>query len=442
MMICPEPAGVMEQEQAYLAALQSAATFDIEGMQLSLYGPDGQILLSFTLREPTSLVGTTWQAVSYNNSKGGAVSIILDTEITAEFDQDGTLSGSAGCNNYTATYETDEDLISIGPAASTRKFCAEPEGIMDQESQYLTALETAATYRIDGDRLELRTEDGALVASYVPKQEAAGLDSETLENLEYQSEFTQSGIAPLVDGEYREPAAPGSATETIVNLTDHVAYGQMEGQEVAAVILVTDPGGSGTFYELAIVVEQEGQPLNVATALLGDRVQIHGLSFSGEELIVKMIAHGPDDPMCCPTQEVIQTYALQGGELIQTSNQVVGSTESDNETLNGVVWKWEQFLESNDNTVVVDDPDRYTLEFLADGTVAIQADCNQASGTYIVEGSNLTIEVGPTTLAMCPPGSLSDRYLQHLGQVVSHVFDGGMLALSLRYDTGIMTFIK
>jgi heat shock protein HslJ len=327
MMLCPEPAGIMEQEQAYLAALQSASTFDIEGKQLSLSGPDGQVLLSFTVREPTPLLGTTWQAISYNNGRGGVVSIILGTEITAVFDQQGTLAGSAGCNNYTAAYETDATSISIGPAASTRKFCAEPEGIMDQESQYLAALETAATYRIDGDRLELRTDDGALVANYVPKKQAAGLDSETLKNIEYQSQFTQSGIASLVDGEVREPAPPGSATETVVKLTDHVAYGQMEGRDVAAVILVSDPGGSGTFYDLAIVVDQEGQPVNVATALLGDRVQIHGLSFSGEELIVKMIAHGPEDPMCCPTQEVIQTYALQGGELIQTSSQVVGSTQ-------------------------------------------------------------------------------------------------------------------
>lgn len=46
------------------------------------------------------------------------------------------------------------------------------------------------------------------------------------------------------------------------------------------------------------------------------------------------------------------------------------------------------------------------------------------------------------TLAMCPPESLSDQYIKYLGEVVSYVFDGGSLALALRYDTGIMTFIK
>jgi heat shock protein HslJ len=265
-------------------------------------------------------VGTTWQALFYNNGKEAAVSVILGTEITAIFGENGTLAGSAGCNNYNAAYEIEDSSISIGPAASTRKFCADPEGTMDQESQYLAALETAATYRLDGDTLELRTADGALVASYQAMQQAANLDSETLRNMEYQSGFTQSGVAPLVDGEYREQAAPGSATETIVTLTDHIAYGQIEGHEVAAVVLVTDPGGSGTFFDLAIVADQGGQPLNVAITLLGDRVQVQNLSIVGNEIIVEMIAHGPDDPLCCPTQQVIQTYALEEGELIQTSS--------------------------------------------------------------------------------------------------------------------------
>jgi len=37
---------------------------------------------------------------------------------------------------------------------------------MDQETQYLAALSTAATYRIDAGKLELRTADGAIAASF------------------------------------------------------------------------------------------------------------------------------------------------------------------------------------------------------------------------------------------------------------------------------------
>jgi hypothetical protein len=37
---------------------------------------------------------------------------------------------------------------------------------MDQEQQYLAALPTAASYTIELDRMEMRTSEGALVASF------------------------------------------------------------------------------------------------------------------------------------------------------------------------------------------------------------------------------------------------------------------------------------
>jgi heat shock protein HslJ len=322
----------MEQETAYLSALQSATAYEIQGDELTLTGAEGQRLATYTVSEGTPLIGTMWEAIRYNNGKEAVVSLVIGTEVTAIFGEDGSLSGSAGCNNYMTSYQVEGDSISIGPAATTRKFCAEPEGTMEQENLYLAALEQAATYRIDGDRLELRDGGGALQASYVARDEAAagaeggGLDEESLKNMEYMSEWTQSGTAPLTDGEYREQAAPGSATETVVQITPYVAYGQLDGQQAAAVILVTDPGGSGTFYDLAVVVEQGGQPVNIATTSLGDRVQVNSLAIAGNEIVVDMITQGPEDPMCCPTQNVVKTYALQGDQLVETSSQVRGSS--------------------------------------------------------------------------------------------------------------------
>ena len=57
------------------------------------------------------------------------------------------LSGSASCNNYMATYTVDGDGITIGPAASTRMMCADPEGVMEQEMAYLASLTTAGPTR-------------------------------------------------------------------------------------------------------------------------------------------------------------------------------------------------------------------------------------------------------------------------------------------------------
>ena len=95
------------------------------------------------------------------------MSVIIGTQITAVFGEDGVLTGNAGCNDYSAPYEADDQgNISIGPAITTFKECSEPEGVMEQEQQYLAALGTAATYRMEGDTMEMRTAEGARVASF------------------------------------------------------------------------------------------------------------------------------------------------------------------------------------------------------------------------------------------------------------------------------------
>jgi heat shock protein HslJ len=42
-----------------------------------------------------------------------------------------------------------------------------------------------------------------------------------------------------------------------------------------------------------------------------------------------------------------------------------------------------------------------TLDFGADGAVSGTTGCNQFAGTYETEGADLTIEIGPLTLAAC-----------------------------------------
>jgi heat shock protein HslJ len=95
------------------------------------------------------------------------VSVKAGTHLTANFGQDGNLSGNGGCNQYNGPYKVDGDKITIGPLASTMMAC-EP-AVSDQEAQYLAALQTAATYRIEGNRLELRAANGELAADFSRK---------------------------------------------------------------------------------------------------------------------------------------------------------------------------------------------------------------------------------------------------------------------------------
>lgn len=165
LMLCTDEA-VMGQEAAYLTALQAAATYQIIGDTLELYAVDGILSAAFIAEPLQTLAGTAWQVISYNNGNEAVTSTIAGVELTAVFDEDGALTGMAGCNSYSATYRAGEDSITVSPPVSTRIFCESPEGIMEQETQYLTALETAVTYRIDGDVLEMRDAGGAVAATF------------------------------------------------------------------------------------------------------------------------------------------------------------------------------------------------------------------------------------------------------------------------------------
>ena len=154
--------------------------------------------------------------------------------------------------------------------------------------------------------------------------EGKPLTLEALKNAAYLSEWPADGVAQLVDGEYEEEIVPGAASKlVIVFYPDMYAFGDLDGDGVedAAVVLATSGGGSGTFISLEAVINDEGTPHHVATAFLGDRVEINSVAIESGEITVDMVTHGPDDPLCCPTLEVTQEYELQGDTLVELSSE-------------------------------------------------------------------------------------------------------------------------
>ena len=160
MMMCPEPEGVMEQATAYTAALAQTTAFTANERQLALFAGN-QILATFTA-DVQDLSGTEWNVTMFNNGREAVVGVIEGTEITTLFGADGELSGSAGCNQYIGGYTVDGNAIQIDQLGSTMRFCAEPEGVMEQEQAFLAALQSAATFSIEGDKLEMRTAGDAI----------------------------------------------------------------------------------------------------------------------------------------------------------------------------------------------------------------------------------------------------------------------------------------
>ncbi|MFC2024935.1 DUF4382 domain-containing protein [Chloroflexota bacterium] len=107
---------------------------------------------------------TIWILHSYGEPEN-LKDIIIDTEITAEFvSSEGTVKGSAGCNSYFGSYELEDSQLSVpGPVGATEMYCGNPEGIMDQEQEYLAILQLAESYEIDGDELRINCGSHVLV---------------------------------------------------------------------------------------------------------------------------------------------------------------------------------------------------------------------------------------------------------------------------------------
>ena len=163
MMACAPP--VSQQEQHYLSLLPKVTHYQLKDDALLLMNAENRLILHFVAHQTATLEKTQWRTSGINNGKGGVVSSTATQLATARFEE-GKISGNAGCNNFSASYTISGENLTIGPAMTTRKLCAEPADIMEQEQQYLQALQKSHTYKLGRDHLELRNEKGSLLVRF------------------------------------------------------------------------------------------------------------------------------------------------------------------------------------------------------------------------------------------------------------------------------------
>lgn len=72
--------------------------------------------------------------------------------------KDGTVSGNAGCNRFTGSYEIKENELTLGTLASTMMACV--PGLDQTEQNYLSVINDVRSFRFDESfKLILKTED-------------------------------------------------------------------------------------------------------------------------------------------------------------------------------------------------------------------------------------------------------------------------------------------
>ncbi|MGD9075169.1 MAG: META domain-containing protein [Desulfobacteraceae bacterium] len=292
----------------------------------------------------------------------------------------------------------------------------------------------AARVSLDGREYLGCAREGSWLLSRADSGPLKPITIHALKNAEYKSEFSLNGRIRLFNGIYRGKIVPDSATELSVILSDQVAFGDLngDGADDAAVVLITDPGGSGTFRHLGVVINEKGSPQHVASQLLGDRVRVKFLSVNSGEIVVQMMTHGPNDPMCCPTFQVMRNYVLQEGKLV-----IAGVREL-------MKRKWAlRYFGAKDTEDPLVPRTEVSLEFAADGKLHGSGGCNRYFAAYeIGPGDSLKIKnIGSTRMA-CPREFMDQemRYFEALQRVSAFRVQKDLLQLFYEDGRRVLNF--
>jgi len=148
---------------------------------------------------------------------------------------------------------------------------------------------------------------------------ANSLTVQLVNNAAIQTEFANSGTAQLINGRFAEPVAPGSASMNTVQIS-RTAFGDLNGDADldAAVILVSSGGGTGSFYEVAALLAEDGQPVHAGSVLLGDRISVTSIAIADGVITVAYLDRPEGAAMAeAPSVPVTRQFHIEAGVLVE-----------------------------------------------------------------------------------------------------------------------------
>ena len=418
MMACPEDT----QDQLFLAALANATNYFAIDTGNDLYidqaadsgtmrfrvggGVDGETETQL----PAGLTGATWEWVSVIDPMGQTAAAD-PTRYTITFNEDATANIIADCNSVMANYVTDGSNLTIMPGATTLVAC-EPGS---QDQLFLSSLSSATAYTVEDGELFIALDADAGTVIF----RAAGTGA--------TAEGGAAAAPALVGTTWQWTDTMTASTATAVS--DPTRYAITFNEDGTANITADCNAVTGTYttdatgaltinlgVSTAVGCPEDSQDTEFLAAL----ASAASYSFDGEAL---MIGRAGDAGMLG-----FQAAAAAGEEGAEAEM-----------SLTGTVWQWVETVTPIE-TITAADPTRYTIAFLEDGTAAIGADCNRVVATYTVADSALTIVLGPSTLAACPPDSQATPFMAGLSSAAIYFFQDGHLFIDQFASAGTMKF--
>jgi heat shock protein HslJ len=279
----------------------------------------------------------------------------------------------------------------------------------------------------------------AFIGSCAPKDESSGLNPE---NATYMIE---GETIALQDGSFSKKAAPGSATMISVSIHGDPIYGDVDGDgdEDAVLVLVRDPGGSGTFYYSALAVNTDSGYTGTDAILLGDRIMPQSIRIEDRRAKVDFLTRNVDESFAVEpshARSIHLQYSPENFTLVQVAVDFEGEADPKVMTLSMKPWRWIKTIYNNDTEVKPMDTAAFIVTFLANGEFSATTDCNNIRGTSTIDGHRISFGPIVATKKYCD-NSQEDKFTSMLREVQSYLFTSrGELILELRYDSGSMVF--
>ena len=252
-------------------------------------------------------------------------------------------------------------------------------------------------------------------------------------------------VVTLVDGHAQVPAAPGSSTTITTGVwgTPEIADLNGDGREDAALVLIHDSGGSGTFYYVVAAIRDDDGYRGTPGVFLGDRIEPRGIAVVDNRITVEFLERAPGDAFAASPSvpaEQLAIYDAETGQLAQVARNFEGEADPARMTLQMKTWYWVKTAYNDDTVHTPIEPDVFSLTFDEEGNLHVTTDCNTMNGRYLVDEHRIQFEQMASTRMFCE-GSQEQEFAKMLESVSSYLFtDRGQLVLEVRYDSGSMIF--
>lgn len=126
----------------------------------------------------------------------------------------------------------------------------------------------------------------------------------------------------LTNGLSEVPVAPGAATLAITRVFGEPVFGDLngDGAKDAAFVLIDTPGGTGTFYYLAVALKTPQGAQGMSALYLGDRIAPQNVEIRNGMVIANYADRKPNDPMSAKPSVGVSAYGIiENGNLKDVS---------------------------------------------------------------------------------------------------------------------------